>query len=65
MHLRDPDRGAEARGLDEDRVAERVFGLVALAQRDVRVTGISASRITALNLSLSIASAEPSTPAPT
>ena len=35
VRLRDPDRGAEPRRLDEDRVAERVRGRVAGAQRDV------------------------------
>ena len=35
VRLRDPDRRAEPRGLDEHRVAERVLGRVAGAQRDV------------------------------
>ena len=35
VHLRDSDGGAEARRLDEDRVAERVVDLVAEPDRDV------------------------------
>ena len=64
--LRDPDRRAEPRRLDEDGVAERVLA-ARRPWRSVtfRVTGIPRSRITALNRSLSMQSAEPSTPAPT
>ena len=42
VHLRDADRRAEARGLDEDRVAERVLDRVAEPDRVVRGDGDAA-----------------------
>ena len=41
-HLRDPDRGAEARGLHEHRVRKGVLGRIAVAEGDVPRNGDSA-----------------------
>ena len=66
VHLRDADRRAEPRGLHEHRVAERVLDRSRRAgSRGARATGMPLSRITFLKRSLSIASAEAATPAPT
>ena len=66
VRLRDADRRAEPRGLDEHRDSRT--GSAARRRRaacTLRVTGIPLSRITALNRSLSMQSAEAATPAPT
>ena len=61
--LRDPDRRAEPRRLDEDGIAERVLGAAAPSRSVMlRVTGIRWSRITALKRSLSMQSAEAAMP---